>query len=53
MCNALLLLIPGLAFIEPDVFVNGPSVPVKEVTEMLSTASGYAPSNISNVPFAT
>ena len=52
MCNALLLFIPGLASIEPEVFANGPVVTVKEDMLVLLTASGYAPSSISKVPAA-
>jgi hypothetical protein len=49
VCNALLLLSPGLASIELEVLDSGP-LPVKEDIVVLLTASGYAPSSTSKVP---
>ena len=40
VCNALLLLMPGLASIDPEVFDNGPCADVKLVTAVLATNSG-------------
>ena len=52
VCNALLLFIPGLASIALDVNCKGPPVPVKLLTSVLGTNSGYAPSSNSIVPAA-
>ena len=52
VCNAALLLIPGLASIAPDVNSIGPPEPVNVDTLVLAINCGYAPSRTSIVPDA-
>ena len=53
VCNALLLLMPGLAFIFPVVYAKGPPVAVNVDTLVLGKNCAYAPSSTSMEPPAT